>query len=309
MRAHIPIVTLVLLLMPVVVPGLTAATANAEVITVCWDGSGDYLTIQEGINAASDGDEVVVCDGVYTGAGNKNLDFHGKAITVRSTNGPDNCIIDCENDGRGFLFHNEETDASVVDGFTITNGNASYGAAICCPYSSPAITNCTIAGNSADHDGGGVWCRESSPTISNCSIAENWATMDGGGVYCVQSSPRITNCTIMANTAYNLGGGVLCVDSSPMISDCTITGNSVNGDGGGVSCIGGSPTITDCTIIGNTADTSGGGVCCFGGDPTISNCTITGNSAGLDGGGVCCRQASPRRQTLNRSRRGFMGSV
>jgi hypothetical protein len=100
----------------------------ADTITVCWDGSGDYLTIQEGIDAAQDGDEVVVCDGVYTGEGNKNLDFAGKAITVRSASGPENCIIDCENDGRGFYFHSGETSEAVVDGFSITKGRQAGGA-------------------------------------------------------------------------------------------------------------------------------------------------------------------------------------
>ena len=52
---------------------LTIRSVNADTITVCWDGSGDYLTIQEGIDAAVDGDEVVVCPGTYTGDGNRDL--------------------------------------------------------------------------------------------------------------------------------------------------------------------------------------------------------------------------------------------
>jgi len=118
--------TLVLLAGPIVLLGLAAEVADADTIYVCWDGSGDYLTIQEGIDAAADGDEVVVCDGVYTGPGNKNLDFGGKAITVRSESGPENCIIDCElSRDPGFAFACEEGPGSVVDGFTVTNSN--YG--------------------------------------------------------------------------------------------------------------------------------------------------------------------------------------
>ena len=106
----------------VLVLGLAAGNADADTIYVCWDGSGDYLTTQEGIDATADGDEVVVCDGTYTGDGNRDLDFHGKAITVRSANGPEDCIIDCQDDGRGFYFYSGETTASVVDGYTIQNG-------------------------------------------------------------------------------------------------------------------------------------------------------------------------------------------
>ena len=87
---------------------------------------GDYPTIQAGIDAASDGDTVVVADGIYTGEGNANMDFGGKAITVRSENGPANCIIGCGcgEDTRAFYFHNDEGPDSVVKGFTIRGGKA-----------------------------------------------------------------------------------------------------------------------------------------------------------------------------------------
>jgi len=75
----------------------------------------DYPNIQTAINFAEDGDTVIVDDGVWTGPNNKNLDFLGLAITVRSKNGPDNCIIDCEGEGRGFWFHENETEASVLN--------------------------------------------------------------------------------------------------------------------------------------------------------------------------------------------------
>ena len=73
-----------------------AGVCFAEVITVNWDGSGDYTTIQAAIDDANDGDMVVVADGIYTGEGNRDIDFKGKAITVKSENGPEDCIVDCE---------------------------------------------------------------------------------------------------------------------------------------------------------------------------------------------------------------------
>jgi pectin methylesterase-like acyl-CoA thioesterase len=64
---------------------------------------GDYKTIQAAIDASVDGDTVLVADGTYKGERNKNLDFNGKELILQSENGPLKTIIDCENDGRGFL--------------------------------------------------------------------------------------------------------------------------------------------------------------------------------------------------------------
>jgi len=67
----------------------------AKTITVDDDGPADFNNIQAAISDANDGDTVLVKDGRYTGTGNRDIDFRGKAITVRSENGPENCIIDC----------------------------------------------------------------------------------------------------------------------------------------------------------------------------------------------------------------------
>jgi len=82
----------------------------------------EYPTIQAAVDACVDGDVVIVADDTYTGPGNTNIKFFGKAITVRSENGPENCIIDCEGSTQsGFYLQYEEGPASIVDGFTVTN--------------------------------------------------------------------------------------------------------------------------------------------------------------------------------------------
>ena len=84
-----------------------------------WDNA--FATIQQGIIVAEDGDRVLVADGTYTGPGNKNITLD-EEIEVRSVNGPNSCIIDLENDDRGFYLDFAPA-ASVIDGFTIMNGN------------------------------------------------------------------------------------------------------------------------------------------------------------------------------------------
>jgi len=265
-----------------------AATTSADTIYVCWDGSGDYLTIQEGIDAAVDGDEVVVCDGTYTGDGNRDLDFHGKAITVRSENGPDNCIIDCQGSEvdphRGFYFHSGETPAAMVQGLTIRNGYVHqetpgrYGGGVYCSSASPTINNCTITGNTGEWYGGGIYCWGSgNPTITDCTITNNTA-QDGSGVCCRDSDATITNCTIQENFgAYSwaiyLSGG------SPLVSNCTIQENAA----GGIDLNDVSAVVTNCTIIrnewyglnANTDET----------EMVITSCTIAENWAGIQASG------------------------
>jgi len=256
---------------------------------------GHYPTIQAAIDAAVDGDTVIVEDGTYAGPGNQGINFNGKAIIVRSENGPENCIIDRQKVGRAFRFKSGEGADSVIDGFTITNGltSGSGGAIRCWEGSSPTITNCIIENNTTLMSGGGIYCDDSSPKIINCIMKNNTAN-DGGGISCSGGNPVITNCIIKNNTAEDKGGGVYHVDdihSTFAISDCNIIGNSAEYGGGIYGETEHSSTIivTGCTIRNNAASSHGGGSYWkIGGYATlnVTNCKIAGNQSNSRGGGI-----------------------
>lgn len=275
----------------------------------------DYGTIQAALTDVAGGGlhTIIVRDGTYTGTGNKNLDFDGKAIILRSENGPASCIIDCEGDGRGFIFWHSGTKDSVVDGFTITGGYSPAGAGggILChgvefqSVGSPTISNCVIENNSAQV-GGGISCHTSaSPTIVNCTIRNNSAVnyfgatnAHGGGIDCTRSSsPIIINCIVTGNTSTYEGGGVYCSQSSPTITDCTVSENSAGWSGGGISCFNdSSPNISGCNFSENSVTVKtdgygGGGISCQNSSPTITDCDFSGND-GYYGGAVWCYESS-----------------
>ena len=87
---------------------------------------GDYPTIQAGINASVNGDTVLVASGTYSGEGNRNLNYGGRIIVVKSELGPLHTLIDCQRSGRGLYLHNGETGAALFSGFTIFGGYSSF---------------------------------------------------------------------------------------------------------------------------------------------------------------------------------------
>jgi parallel beta-helix repeat protein len=277
---------------------LFAVPCAAETIIVDPNGSANFTTIQAAINDANHGDTIVIADGIYTGSGNRDINFQGKAIAVRSRTGPSNCIIDCagtqSHPHRGFNFLSNEDGSSVLDGFTIRGGYATgewpdySGGGIRCYGASPTIVNCIIIGNSAEGGGGGgISCDDSrGPTIQNCLVSGNNAEY-GGGICCYYSSPTITNCSIIGNYG-KYGGGVYCGRNAPTISNCNISGNMYDGDfngsqvhgGGGLFCYYSDMVLNNSVINRNGTNGYGGGILFEGGDQTIINSTITENSAG-----------------------------
>lgn len=256
--------------------------------------SASYPTIQSAIDAAGPGDVVLLQAGVFSGPGNRDLDFQGRNLTVRGGGGgAEACIINAQGLGRGFIFQSGESPATRVESLTIIGSLAPLGAAVLCQAaSSPTLVDLIITINgSMASTGGGIACIEASePTLVGCTIANNLAGT-GGAVYCQQSSPEVRECIIDGNHATEAGGGIACVSANPLIRRCLIESNSAT-DGGGVSCtIGSEPVFEACTFSANSALTRGGGIYAVTSHPRVQDCLLHANAAG-SGGGLAARISS-----------------
>ena len=236
-------------------------------------------TIQDGINAASAGDTVLVACGTYY-----EYDVVMKSgVCLTSETGQADCVtIDAQFDGR-VMYCGDVDQSSSIEGFTMTRGSAPGGGVVgggglWCERSSPRVTNCRLSHNDGAN-GGGMWCTDgSNPYVTNCEFTENIA-LGGGGVSLHSSSPTFTDCTFTGNSVFGGGGGMVCISSSPMLVRCTFSENyNYSNPGGGVLCYNSSPTLTDCIVA---FSTPGEAVYCSGdGSVTLTCCDVYGNAGG-----------------------------
>ncbi len=283
----------------------------------------DYLTIQEGIDASTDGDTVLVQPGTYV----ENINFNGHNIVLGSlflTTGDTTYIgetvIDGDSAGSVVTFESGEGNTAVIIGFTIKNGNAVEGGGIYCINSDPVIINNIITmnlafGNLEDGSGGGIFCANSNSTITQNIIIRNTATQIsdeyyesisyGGGIACINCMGiQISENKIYYNIADAIevsacqGGGIYSFNSNPVITDNLIVENiagGVNGYGmgGGISTEESNPIIKNNFIVGNSSSEGGGGVNMSG----LNNISVMENNFIMDnradssygvGGGIKC---------------------
>lgn len=235
-----------------------------------WRVPAEAPTIQAGLDSAAAGDTVLIAPGTYAGEGNRDIDFAGKAVTVRGDGGPDSVTIDCQGTAlephRAFLFTTGEGTASVVRGVRIVNGYAG---------SPPRLPAGTAGGGSAN--GGAVFCLGSSPTLLACEFADCIAD-NGGAVYCgAASEPAIAGCVFSADSAY-CGAAVYCDGAAPALDDCDFTGNRGYFDGAIYLEGGSSPALLDCSFSGNVGYYAG---CLYVDDssPQVGDCFFQADSA------------------------------
>ncbi|MDH4036962.1 MAG: right-handed parallel beta-helix repeat-containing protein [Candidatus Krumholzibacteria bacterium] len=264
------------------------------------DGTGIAATIQAGVDASAPGDTVLLAPGTFTGPGNRDVRYNGKAITITSQNGAAATIIDCQGLGRGFMFVNNETAGSRLSHVTIKNGNAGQGGAIYAQIAKPTITDNIITNNTAFYDGGGIFvfgAIAGASQIARNTITGNTVTgggtLRGGGIWTNSITHIIADNFISGNSADQGGGVWLGGGGDNQFNNNVVTGNSAGTEGGGVYVNGQSPTVSGNTITDNSAGSRGGGIFVTSSEALFDDCLIANNSAGLLGAGVYARTGAP----------------
>ncbi|NNF43565.1 MAG: hypothetical protein HKN62_11070, partial [Phycisphaerales bacterium] len=252
---------------------------------------GDFPTIQDAIDAAGGGDEIVVSAGRYV----ETIDLLGKQITIRSTDPADPAVVaatvvDAAGLGSTVTSARSEGPATTLDGLTITGGHAKFGGGIVVRNGSrPTIRRCVVVGNEGSAGGGMFVGETADPFVTGTVFRLNttFSGGDGAGVLCDETSPSFIDCRFEENVAECCGGGMLLTGgSSPLVSGCHFEGNrasSVGSSGGAIGIEEGSPTIKQTTFIDNEAD-AGGAVSSVEGAPVFSDCRFESNDATLGGG-------------------------
>ena len=262
---------------------------------------GVYIPDQNSANPGGTGDREakfqlingVALEGGYAGDGETDPDARETSLYETTLSGD----LDGD-DGPNFANNNENTfhvvtgsgidTTAVLDGFTITGGNANGsssnakgGGMYMFDNSSPMVLNCTFNNNYAYNTGGGIHTMYM--TLTDCTFTYNTAG-SGGGIYS-QGESVLTNCTFDNNSSSQYGGGMCSVTDDSILINCTFTNNSSSEGGGGIYNYYGSPTLTNCTFSGNSARIGGGFRSYLRSDLTLTNCTFSNNSASDYGGG------------------------
>jgi len=271
---------------------LLPAVAPAAVLRVELDGSGDFQTIQNALDAASAGDEIGVGPGTYTwtnqrvdqdgyGPDHASARFKGMAIfwrfqhenvVLRSSDGPAATILDPEGRGRAFFTEGDNRDDTglvfTIEGFTVVNGwgpddnpelEIGQGGAAAIHLASPTLRNCVFRDCSAE-EGGAIWLGNSSYTrIEDCGFEDNVSEVAGGAIFAINSNREstITGCRFEGNASGLYGGAIAVLNDVVTVRNSVFRENRAFNEGATLWARYSKPLrVEDCWLEGNVSPIS-----------------------------------------------------
>jgi hypothetical protein len=259
--------------------GLTIA--HADTIHV----PGDASTIQAGVNLAVDGDEVVVGDGTWTGAGNRDIDLGGRVITVRSAGGPDACTLDCDYLGRAFTLTGGETLETRIEGFTFlraaVGGVNQQGGGIRVELGAGlTVRNCVFDTCRLGRQGKGAGIWAGGPLlVEDCTFVGNGAIEHFalGGAIMAAGPATIRRTTFFDDTVPEGQGGAIHAFDTLLVEDCSFD-QCVGKYGGAIAAVGAETVVTGSSFTDGFAYSYGGAIR-GSGALRISDTRFIGNSS------------------------------
>ncbi len=252
---------------------------------------GGAPAIQAAINAAAAGKVICVAPGTYKG----NLNFHGKAVTVKSSTPLGAILMGAAGGGPVVTFDSNESAASVLDGFEITGGASGTGGGIEIVNASPVIQNCLIKNNAATASsanthprGGGVYVSglAATPAILCSCLEGNRSDYAGGGLSSTYLARPYLDFVSFAGNAASYGGAYSAGFSGMAnIENSEFVDNTAAGDGGAIHVLTefGSTLVRRSVLAQNQASGNGGAVWVPAGFATILNAVFDGNTAANGG--------------------------
>jgi len=276
-------------------------TPRATTLYVDAVDSGAYSSIMAAVEAAAEGDTILLADGVYTAEGNIDIDFGKLNLVLRSESGnPDSCVIRGSSlvSGRGLIIAGNQDERTVIEGITFTRFyfNDSYfaeGAAVMIFAAAPVFRNCVFQGNVTE-SGGAVHTYNAAASFMTCIFKDNHAALEmgeindkgGGAVFSVGSTNLFRSCEFIGNRCtggnrnFGVGGGAIrLVEDRSEFLGCRFIGNSSENAGGAVRGDGGVLSISASVFLNNRSESTAGALILNEVSLNMAHCDFDSNRA------------------------------